>query len=148
MKLYETKGDSEKSERKYQVFISSTFRDLSDQRRMVMNAVVDRGHMPIALERFPATDNAVPSVINKSIAASQIYIVILGYRYGAIVKGREISFSHLEYENALHQGVVVVPFLLTKSEVITKRKELECECDTKKVELKKLVSRMVNPLCY
>jgi len=65
--------DAGKSERKYQVFISSTFRDLADQRRMVLHAVVDRGHMPIALERFPAADSAVPSVIHKSIAASQIY---------------------------------------------------------------------------
>jgi hypothetical protein len=138
MKQDESKIDSEKSERKYQVFISSTFRDLADQRRMVMNAVVDRGHMPIALERFPATDNTVPSVINKSIAASQIYIVILGFRYGAIVKDRDISFSHLEYENAINQKRVVVPFLLAKSEVINKRKQLEDEYNTKKVALEKL----------
>jgi len=66
------------SDRKYQVFISSTFQDLADQRRIVLDVVVDRGHMPIALERFSASDKTVPSVIRRAIEASQIYVVVLG----------------------------------------------------------------------
>ncbi len=100
-------GVSENGRRKYQIFISSTFRDLGDQRRMVLDVVIDRGHMPIALERFPAADRTVPNVIRKTIDASQIYVIILGYRYGAIVDGEGISFSQLEYEIAVEQGVTV-----------------------------------------
>ncbi len=98
-------ADRPKDQRKYQVFISSTFRDLAEQRRMVLDVIVDHGHMPIALERFPAADKTIPSVIQKTIEASQIYVVILGYRYGALVEGRDISFSHLEYEIAYKEPV-------------------------------------------
>lgn len=48
MPLTDEKTDTRKGERKYQVFISSTFGDLADQRRMVLDAVIDRGHMPVA----------------------------------------------------------------------------------------------------
>ena len=118
------KKTAEKIVRKYQVFISSTFRDLSEQRRIVLDEVVDRGHMPIALERFPAKDSSVPSIIHKAIEASQIYVVILGFRYGAIVEDRDISFSHLEYESAVSKGKIVVPFLLNDAEVHKRREGL------------------------
>jgi hypothetical protein len=48
MPLTDEKTDTREGERKYQVFISSTFGDLADQRRMVLDAVIDRGHMPVA----------------------------------------------------------------------------------------------------
>ena len=126
------------TKRKYQVFISSTFIDLRDQRRMVVDVVVDRGHMPIALERFPAADRGVPDVIQRTIDASQIYVLILGHRYGALVPGRDISFSQLEFESAVKQNKVVLPFLLSDEEVKTKRKELEARLDGLRVEASKL----------
>ena len=128
----------EKSERKYQVFISSTFRDLAAQRRIVLDVVIDQGHMPIALERFPAVDTGVPTVIQKTIEASQIYVVILGFRYGAIVKGRDISFSQLEYENAFSRGKVVVPFLLTDAEVRKGRDGLRAQLEKDKIKESRL----------
>src|SRR6476620_8208791 len=100
MQATEEKTDIRKGDRKYQVFISSTFSDLADQRRVTLDAVIDRGHMPVALERFPAADSAVPYVIQKAIETCQIYIVILGFRYGAMANS-DISFTHLEYQNAL-----------------------------------------------
>lgn len=128
----------EVSERKYQVFISSTFLDLAEQRRMVLDVVVDRGHMPIALERFPAADNAVPNVIAKAIEASQIYVLIVGFRYGAIVKGTTISFCHLEYQRAYTLGRVVVPFLLSEHEVRSQRDKLRERRDEAKMQAERL----------
>jgi hypothetical protein len=128
----------ELSERKYQVFISSTFLDLADQRRMVLDVVVDRGHMPIALERFPAADSAVPHVIAKAIEASQIYVLIIGFRYGAIVKGTDISFCHLEYERAYALGKVVVPFLLSEHEVRIQRDRLKTRRDEARMQAERL----------
>lgn len=138
MSTREPDTPTEDTERKYQVFISSTFRDLADQRRMVLDVVVDRGHMPIALERFPAADSDVPLVIAKAMDASQIYIVILGYRYGEIVPGRDISFSQLEYEIAVNNKKIVVPFLLDHEEVRAKRATLGEELDQAKVRVLKL----------
>lgn len=107
---------------------------------MVVDAVVDRGHMPIALEKFPAADRAVPAVIRKAIKASQIYIVILGFRYGAIVSDQGISFSHLEFKNAVDHEAIVVPFLLADSEVKASRGELSAKLDSKRIEFGKFAA--------
>lgn len=132
------KTKEETIQRKYQVFISSTFRDLAEQRRLVLDAVVDRGHIPVAMERFGAEDNTVPSVIKKAIEASQIYMLIIGFRYGEIVKEKGISFSELEYEIARKENKVVVPFLLADSEVTEERLSLEKELAEAKNQAEKL----------
>ncbi len=96
--------------------------------------------MPVALERFPAADSGVSHVIQKTIEASQIYIVILGCRYGAMANA-EISFTHLEYQNALnHERVVVIPFLLSEGEVHQGRGALQDQLDADKARLAKLAA--------
>jgi hypothetical protein len=40
-------------QKKYQVFISSTFRDLADERQDAMRAVLDLGDIPSGMEYFP-----------------------------------------------------------------------------------------------
>ena len=42
--------------KRYQIFISSTFADLKDERRMVMQAVLERKCFPAGMELFPAID--------------------------------------------------------------------------------------------
>jgi hypothetical protein len=43
-------------DKKYQIFISSTFADLKDERQAAMNSVIDLRHIPIGMEGFPAID--------------------------------------------------------------------------------------------
>jgi len=45
-------------EKKHQVFISSTFRDLIVERQAVLKAVLELGHMPAGMELFPAADES------------------------------------------------------------------------------------------
>ena len=39
----------------YQIFVSSTFKDLEKERQEVLAAVVESGNMPIGMEYFPST---------------------------------------------------------------------------------------------
>jgi len=128
-------GETTDHPRKYQVFISSTFRDLADARRTVLDVVINRGHLPIALERFPAEDAAVRQVIQRTIEATQIFVVIVGYRYGAVEPTRGISYSHLEYEIAYNAGCVIVPFVLDDAEVAERRMKLQHELDKANFDL-------------
>jgi len=41
---------------KYQVFVSSTFQDLSDERELVIKAILEMGHIPVGMEMFSAAD--------------------------------------------------------------------------------------------
>jgi Domain of unknown function (DUF4062) len=42
--------------KKYQVFISSTFSDLIEERQDTIRSVLDLGHIPSGMEVFPAAD--------------------------------------------------------------------------------------------
>ena len=122
--------DTRGSAARHESRIGAEFRDLSEQWRIVVDVVIDRGHMPIALERFPAADTTVPSVIRKTIEAS----------YGEIVKGGDISFSELEYEDAIDKGKVVIPFLLSDGEVRQGRAELASQRQSARMRAEELRS--------
>ena len=49
-----------KMEVKYQVFVSSTYRDLQDERQEVMQALLELDCIPVGMELFPATDDDQP----------------------------------------------------------------------------------------
>jgi len=68
-------------EEKYQVFISSTFKDLAIQRKAAIQVVVDCRHIPIALDTFGARSERDREVIDAMLAESQILILIVGHRY-------------------------------------------------------------------
>ena len=69
-------------EKRYQVFISSTFRDLVQERQEVLKAVLEIDHMPAGMELFPAADDAAWQLIKDVIDGSDHYVVIIGGRYG------------------------------------------------------------------
>lgn len=106
-------------EEKYQVFISSPFRGLADQRKAAVQAVINWEHIPIALENFSPQVQRDFDVIKKAIEDCQIYILILGHRYGSIIEneaianGRTISYTQFEFEQAI--GIGLVPLVFMKS---------------------------------
>lgn len=42
------------SQKKFQIFISSTYKDLIDERQMAVQAIVKMGHIPAGMELFKA----------------------------------------------------------------------------------------------
>jgi hypothetical protein len=43
---------------KYQIFISSTFEDLKQERDIAIKAILEMGHIPVGMEIFSAGDEA------------------------------------------------------------------------------------------
>lgn len=113
------------TDRRYQVFISSTFSDLRDERKAAIEAIFDRGHIPIALERFSPANESDLQVIQSAMASSQVYVLILGHRYGDIVPGRTISFTELEYDLAQERGLFTLVFLMSDQVLAEKRSALD-----------------------
>ena len=58
-------------DKRFQVFISSTFKDLQEERQAVMRAVLELGQMPAGMELFPAADEAAWDLIKGVIDASR-----------------------------------------------------------------------------
>lgn len=124
-----------KMDRRYQIFISSTFRDLDKQRKKAVEVIADWKHIPIALERFSAKDESDLEVITKVIADCQIYLLILGHRYGEIVPGQNISFTELEYNLAIENRLLVLILQMDPEEVKTKRSQLDSGIDAERKEI-------------
>lgn len=129
-------------ERRYQVFISSTFADLAEERQEVMQALLEMDCIPAGMELFPATNNDQWSLIQEVIEQSDYYIVIVGGRYGSTT-AEGVSYTEKEYDYAIETGVPVIGFVHADPESIPvgktdKDKEAaeKLELFTEKVEQK------------
>lgn len=97
-------------DRRYQVFVSSTYEDLQKERQEVMQALLELDCIPSGMELFPAADEDQWTLIKGVIDDCDYYIVIVAGRYGSIgTDGR--SFTEMEYRYALEQGKPTIAFL-------------------------------------
>jgi hypothetical protein len=87
--------------RRLQVFVSSTFDDLKEERQAAVAAILNANHIPAGMELFSAGDQSQMEVIKKWIDESDVFLLILGGRYGSIEPESQKSYTHLEYEYAL-----------------------------------------------
>jgi hypothetical protein len=97
-------------QKKYQVFISSTFRDLVDERQDTLKSVLDMGHIPSGMEVFPAADVEQFEYIKKIIDECDYYVLIVAARYGSMDE-EGVSFTEKEYRYAVHQKKTVLAFI-------------------------------------
>jgi len=89
--------------RKLQIFLSSTYEDLIDERLAAMEAILAAGHIPAAMEQFSPGDETALERIQVWIEESDAFILILGGRYGSIEPTSGKSYVELEYEYAVQK---------------------------------------------
>ena len=87
--------------KKLQVFVSSTFKDLKVERQTAVQAILEAGHIPAGMELFIAEDASQWDIIKEWIDESDVYMLIIGGRYGSIELESGKSYTHLEYEYAV-----------------------------------------------
>lgn len=97
---------------KYQVFISSTYSDLKEERKQILDILLMADCIPAGMENFVATDDEQFSVIKKVIDLCDYYILILGRRYGSVNEKTKISYTEMEYDYAISKGIPVLVFAL------------------------------------
>lgn len=90
--------------RKLQVFVSSTFTDLIEERQAAVSAILKAGHIPAGMELFTAADRSQMDIIKNWIDESDVYMLILGGRYGSIEPKSGKSYTELEYDYAVEKG--------------------------------------------
>ena len=97
-------------EKHYQIFISSTFKDLIEERQAVLKGVLELGHMPAGMELFPASDQSAWELIKNVIDSSDYYILIIGGMYGSRDE-TGIGYTEKEYRYAVSKGKPILAFL-------------------------------------
>ncbi|MFD7523859.1 DUF4062 domain-containing protein [Paenibacillus chitinolyticus] len=90
--------------KKLQIFISSTFTDLKEERQVAVKSILNTGHIPAGMELFTAGDETQKDIIKRWIEESDVYMLILGGRYGSIDKETGNSYTHWEYNYAEEIG--------------------------------------------
>ncbi|MGG6309799.1 DUF4062 domain-containing protein [Paenibacillus macerans] len=97
-------------EKRYQVFVSSTYEDLQEERKEIMQALLELDCIPAGMELFPAANDDQWTLIKNVIDYSDYYIVVIGGRYGSIGP-QGISYTEMEYRYALETGKPIIAFI-------------------------------------
>ncbi len=91
--------------KKYQVFVSSTYEDLKDERSAAIQYLLDNDCIPVGMEQFPASDMTQMEYIKKMLEDCDYYILILAGRYGT-------GYTEKEYDYACKHGIPVLSFVI------------------------------------
>lgn len=97
--------------KKYQVFISSTYEDLKEERAAVCQTLLDLGCIPVGMEQFPASGMSQMDYIKKMLETCDYYILILAGRYGSIDPTDGVGYTEKEYDYAGANRIPVMSFL-------------------------------------
>ncbi|HEB0893850.1 DUF4062 domain-containing protein [Citrobacter braakii] len=109
--------------KKYQVFVSSTYVDLIDARKKIIETVLSLYHFPVGMEMFSADDSEQWEIIRETIDASDYYVIIIGHKYGTM-SSENVSYTEKEYDYAKSLNIPVLAFIRNR-DVGTKAHERE-----------------------
>jgi len=96
--------------KKYQVFVSSTYEDLKEERKKVQEVLLMGECIPIGMEAFVADNDEQFNIIKKKIDLCDYYILIIGNRYGSINPDTQLSYTEMEYNYAIDKSLPVLVF--------------------------------------
>lgn len=105
-------------DKKYQIFISSTYVDLIPARSKISETILNLYHFPVGMEMFSAGDSEQWEIISETIAVSDYYVLIIGHRYGSMTEDG-ISYTEKEFDYAKSIGVPIMAFIRNRSVATT-----------------------------
>lgn len=117
-------------DKKYTIFVSSTYEDLKMERQDVMQALLEIDCIPCGMELFPASDDEQFDFIKSVIDDCDYYVLIIAGRYGSTNK-KGISYTELEFKYAQKKGIPIISFIHNNVDSIPSGK-CETNVDSKK----------------
>ena len=121
--------------------MSSTYEDLHEERKEVMQALLELDCIPAGMELFPASNEDQWTLIKKVIDDCDYYLLIVGGRYGS-VNDKGISYTQMEFEYALSSNKPIISFLAKNPGIIPSNKcEITDQGKTKLEEFKQMVQK-------
>ena len=133
-------------DKKYQVFVSSTFLDLKEERWKALQAMMNIDCIAAGMEWFPAIDQDQFEYIKKVIDNCDYYLLIIGGRYGSLMQ-EGISYTEKEYDYAVEKGLKVIALVHENIQNLPdEKKETDPILSVKLEEFKKKVAngRMIS----
>ena len=97
-------------DKRYQVFVSSTFTDLKEERSSVIQTLMKMDCIAAGKELFPALDEEQFQSIRRVIDDCDYYLLIIGGRYGSVTE-EGISYTEKEYDYAVEKSIKVLALI-------------------------------------
>jgi hypothetical protein len=101
--------------KRLQVFVSSTYTDLLEDRQAAVAAILKAGHIPAGMELFAAGDESQLQTIRRWIDESDAFMLILGGRYGSLEPHSKLSYTELEYDYAVQSDKPFFAVVMTEA---------------------------------
>ncbi|MFQ2270852.1 DUF4062 domain-containing protein [Aeromonas enteropelogenes] len=120
-------------ERKHQVFVSSTYKDLVEERKEVIHALLELDCIPAGMELFPATDEDAWSLITEVIDGCDYYVLILGGKYGSTNQDG-VGYTEMEFNYAVSKEKPIICFLHENIHSLPSSKVESTDCGKEKLE--------------
>ncbi|RUM49204.1 MAG: hypothetical protein DSY85_16205 [Marinomonas sp.] len=108
-------------DKRYQVFVSSTYVDLKEERQNVIQTLMEMDCIPAGMELFPAADEEQWEFIKRVIDDCDYYLLIVGGRYGSTAEDG-LSYTEKEFDYAVSKGVKVIALLHESPESLPRGK--------------------------
>lgn len=105
---------------KYQIFVSSTYEDLKEERDAIIKAILETGNIPVGMEMFSAGDEQQWELIKRQIDDCDYYIVVVAHRYGS--KDGNVSYTEKEYDYAISRKLPALGFVISDDAAWPKKK--------------------------
>ncbi|MDR3022110.1 MAG: DUF4062 domain-containing protein [Clostridiales bacterium] len=130
----------------YQVFVSSTYTDLKDERKQVFKSLQGLNCIPVGMELFPATNDEQFVYIKRVIDETDYYVLIIGEKYGS-VDSNGVSYTEKEFDYAKSKGIPILTFY--KSDNRRSNNSRYDEDVNKKEKLKKFKEKAMSmKMCF
>jgi GTPase SAR1 family protein len=97
------------------VYLSATFEDLKDYRRLAAVTLKKMGYDDMAMEYYVAEDRTSVDRCLADIDACDLYVLLVAWRYGWIPPGADVSITETEYRRAVQGDKKRLVFVLDKS---------------------------------
>jgi hypothetical protein len=113
--------DGNPFQRRYQVFVSSTYNDLIEERKHVMQALLETRCIPAGMELFPAASTEQMKLIQSVIDDCDYYLVIVAGKYGSCGTNG-LSYTEMEFDYAVNTGKPILGFFHSDIKKLTGEK--------------------------
>lgn len=130
--------------RRYQIFISSTYKDLIEERQKVTQAILKLYHFPIGMEMFHADNEEQWCQIKNTIDMSDYYVLIVGRYCGTLIEDEGISYTEKEYNYAMSRGIPILSFVIADD---AKKESYGVETSKQQMVLKKFIKKVKKLPC-
>ncbi|MBM3299217.1 MAG: DUF4062 domain-containing protein [Deltaproteobacteria bacterium] len=111
-------------DRRYEVFISSTAKDLRKAREALIETTIKCQYFPSAMELFTRVGARSVGLIEDCIRRADVFVILIGARYGSEIEESGKTYTKLEYDLAIKYKKPVLAFLLDEEEYSIERGKL------------------------